>query len=310
MSPKSNADGKFIWVEGRLVPYEDAKIHVLSHSFHYGNAAFEGIRAYQTASGDTAIFRGPEHFQRFVDSIKALGYTSSYTPTDYLRASCECIKANGFQECYIRPIAFLDDSFRGLKLPESPRVINAIAVWKWGKYMGDEGQKNGIRVAVSTLRRPDISSALTWAKLTGNYITSVLARQEATQNKFDEAILLDPEGFVAEGSGENIFVVKDKKILTPHTGYILPGITRDSVIQLARDMGYEVVEQNITRNQLYIADEVFFTGTAVEVTPIREVDHHRIADGRPGPVTRALFEAFFKCVRGESEKYRGWLTQV
>lgn len=305
-----NADSKVIWVEGKLVPYADAHVHLLSHTLHYGTGAFEGIRAYETADGRSAIFRAEEHFQRFFDSIHALGMTCSYTKLDLIQACCDTIKANGFRECYLRPIAYLDDSIRGLKLPDSPKVQVAIATWPWGKYMGSDGQKNGVRVMVSTYRRSDVATSLPLAKLTGAYVTSVLARREATKNNLDEAILLDPNGFVAEGSGENVFLVKDKAIFTPPVQFILPGITRDCVFQLAKHLGYEVKERAITRNQLYLADELFFSGTAVEVTPIREVDHHSIGAGKPGPVTKALSDLFFKCVRGEAAEFRQWLKYV
>lgn len=305
-----NADSQFIWLSGKQVRYADAQIHVLAHSLHYGGAVFEGMRAYALTDGHTAIFRAHEHFERFFNSLKVLGYQCAYSPEDLTVAAKALISANGFKQCYIRPIAFIDDSVRGLKLPKDPKVSIAIATWDWGKYMGDEGHRNGVRVGVSTLRRPDIATALPWAKLSGNYLVSVLSRLEATRHGYDEAILLDSEGYVAEGSGENVFVVKNKVIWTPPTAHILPGITRDSVIQIASDLGYTVKEGNIIRNQLYLADEIFFTGTAVEITPIREVDHRTIAHGKPGPVTRAISDRFFQAVRGEITSYRSWLTEV
>lgn len=310
MAQSNNADSKVVWMDGKLVPYADANVHVLTHTLHYGSGAFEGMRAYKTSRNETAIFRCAEHYDRFIDSMRSLGYATPYNTEQFTQATLELIKANGFDECYVRPLAYIDDSFRGLKLPDNPTPRVAIAAWQWGKYMGDDGQRKGTRIMVSTFRRPDIASFMTWAKLSGNYLTSVLARSEATRHGFDEALLLDPQGFVAEGSGENIFIVKKGVILTPHTGYILPGITRDSVIQIARDAGYTVREENITRNQLYLADEVFFTGTAVEVTPIREIDHKKIGSGEPGPVTRQLFDLFFKAVRGDLAKYSNWLTLV
>lgn len=306
----ANADSQFIWMDGKLTPYADAVVSVLTHSLHYGTAIFEGIRAYETARGDTAIFRATEHFQRFFDSMKTLGYHCSYTASDLLRATSETIKANQFRECYVRPLAYLDDTLRGLKLSDQPKCKVTIATWKWGKYMGDDGHKNGVRVAVSSFRRPDVSSGMTWAKLSGNYLTSVLARRESTKLGLDECLLLDPNGFVAEGSGENIFIVKNGVLYTPPTGYILPGITRDCVMTIAKDMGLTVREENITRNQLYVADEAFFTGTAVEVTPIREVDHYKIGEGKPGPITKNIADTFFKTVRAESSKYSHWLTMV
>ncbi len=282
-APTKNADSKVIWMEGSLVPYAEAQVHVLSHSLHYGCAVFEGLRAYRTTDGRTALYRAQEHFERFFDSMKVLGYESRFTIAQCLSATQELIRANGFDECYVRPLAYINDTVRGLKLPPKPEVLIAIAVWAWGKYMGDDGAKKGVRVKTSTFRRPDISSSMTFAKLSGSYLTSVLARREATLDGYDEAILLDQEGYIAEGSGENLFMVKGKKIFTPPAGSILPGITRDSAIEIAKSLGYEVIETQLTRNQLYIADEVFFTGTAVEVTPIREIDHHKVADGTPGP---------------------------
>lgn len=310
MNQSKNADSQIIWMDGKLVPYAEANIHVLSHSLHYGGAAFEGIRAYKTHDGKTAIFRAKEHFDRFLDSIHSLNYFSNYTGADFISASCELIKTNGFKECYVRPLAYLDDSYRGLKLPTKVESRIAIATWNWGKYLGDEGLKNGIRIATSTFRRPDISTSMTWAKLSGNYLVSVQARREAVQNGFDEALLLDPNGFVAEGSGENFFLVKDGVIHTPTTGFILPGITRDSVMTIARDAGFTVKECNITRNQAYLADELFFTGTAAEVTPIRELDRHPIGSGKPGPITQKLSEIFFRVVSGQESRYQKWLTYV
>lgn len=310
MSGNPNADSKFVWMNGTLVPYEAAQIHVLSHSLHYGCGVFEGIRAYKTSNGGTAIFRAEEHYKRFEESIRVMGYSTPYNVESWMAATVDLIHKNGFQECYIRPLAYIDDSIRGLKLPIKPEVQCAIAVWTWGKYMGDEGQKKGIRCKVSTFRRADVSTSLSLAKLTGGYLTSVLARQEATLDGYDEAILLDPQGFVAEGSGENIFIVKNGKISTPPDGFILPGITRSSAIELARHLGIEVVEERIARNQLYLADEVFFTGTAVEITPIREIDHKTIGSGGPGKITLKLLEHFFKAARGDAPEFKKWLTPV
>ncbi|MBI1861117.1 MAG: branched-chain amino acid transaminase [Deltaproteobacteria bacterium] len=297
-------------MDGKTVPYASAQIHVLSHSLHYGSAAFEGMRAYRLTSGKTGIFRAKEHYERFFNSIRVLGYHTRWTTEQLVEATRALITVNGFQQCYVRPIAFIDDAVRGLRLPKEPKASVTIATWDWGKYMGDDGHKNGVRVGVSTLRRPDVATSLPWAKLSGNYLVSVLSRLEATQNGFDEAILLDPNGYVAEGSGENIFVVKNRIISTPPTAHILPGITRDSVIQIARDLGYTVREENIIRNQLYLADEVFFSGTAVEVTPIREIDHRPIGASKPGPVCKTISEAFFSAVHGDSPRYSAWVTSV
>jgi len=301
---------KQVWMNGNLMRYSDAKVSVMSHTLHYGTGAFEGIRAYQTGDGRTAIFRAEEHFRRLYDSCKALDLTLETSVSQWVDASREVIKANGYKECYLRPLAYVDDTFRGLKLPSHTKAHVALIAWPWGKYMGDEGATKGIRVAVSSYRRPDVSTGLPWAKLCGGYLTSVLARRQASLNGLDEAILLDQQGYVAEGSGENIFMVKNKVLITPPPGAILPGITRDSVMQLAHSQGLTVKEAAITRNEIYLADEVFFTGTAVEVTPIREIDGHTIGSGKPGEVTRTLTDLFFKTVRGENPAFSKWLTYV
>lgn len=299
-----------VWFNGEYKKYLEVSLPLLSHSLHYGGAVFEGIRAYKTGKGKTALFRAPEHIKRFCDSIKVLGYASEFSDRHFMEASAGCIKKNGLDEAYVRPVAFLDDCVRGLKLPDRPTVQSAILVWKWGKYLGDDGQTKGIRATISSFRRPDISTIFTHAKLSGNYLPSVLARQEATLRGFDEALLLDPEGFVAEGSGENLFIVQGKEIITPPPSYILPGITRSSVIEIAKYLGYSVKEQNITRNQLYFADEAFFTGTAVEVTPIRCVDNHTIGTGTPGPITQKLLTTFFSVVRDEVPEFKKWLLEI
>lgn len=307
---KDNADSKVIWMDGKLVPYQEARVHVLSHSLHYGGGVFEGIRAYQTHDGNTAIFRAKEHFERFVDSMRVLGYASRYSVEEYIQASIQTIRENGFKECYVRPLAYIDDAFRGLKLPDEPEPRVAIASWPWGKYLGNKGAQQGICCITSTYRRADVASSLPLAKIAGAYVTSVMARREATLQGCDEALLLDPNGFVAEGSGENIFVIKNGRIVTPPVGFILPGITRDSVIRLCRDLGYTLVEEHLTRNQVYLADEAFFTGTAVEVTPIKQLDNQRIGNGEPGPITRKLSELFFQIVRAETKQYSEWRTLV
>jgi branched-chain amino acid aminotransferase len=306
----SATDIKKVWMDGELVDYAKATVPILSHTLHYGTGAFEGIRAYQASDGSTNIFRGRDHLQRLVDSVKVIGLTFPHTVDDLLEACRKTVRANDLKECYLRPIAYLGDSHRGLKLPDGVAMKVAIIAWAWGKYMGDEGQQKGIRVMVCSYRRPDISTGLPWAKLNGAYIYSVLARRQATYSGVDESILLDQQGFVAEGSGENLFVVKNGVIYTPPHTNILPGFTRDSVIQMARSMGYTVKEEPIIRNQLYVADELFFTGTAIEINAIREVDHHKIGKGEPGPVTRKLGDAFFKVVRGDLPEFKKWLDPV
>jgi branched-chain amino acid aminotransferase len=297
-------------MDGELKPFQDANVHVLSHSLHYGSAAFEGVRAYKTADGRTAIFRAREHMERFAKSARIFGSELQYNADQLVEAMSATIRANGFDECYVRPLAYIGHASRGLKLPPNPRMHVAIAVWQWGKYLGAEVMAKGIKACVASFRRPDIASALPWAKLSGNYLNSIMARREATLAGCDEAILLDQQGFVAEGSGENIFVVENGVLLTPPTGSILLGITRDAVIQLARDAGLTVREHGITRNQLYDADEVFFTGTAAEVTPVTTIDGRRIGRGEPGRVTGTLASAFERAVRGELSSRRAWLTYV
>ncbi len=307
---QDNSEIRQVWINGKMLRYDEAKVSILSHSLHYGTAAFEGVRAYATVDGRTAIFRAQEHFERLETSCKALDLTMETSAAQWIEASKQVIRSNEFKECYLRPLAYVDDSFRGLKLPSRAKAQTALIAWPWGKYMGDEGATKGIRVAVSSYRRPDVATGLPWAKLSGGYLNSVLARRQASLNGLDEAILLDTQGYIAEGSGENIFMVKNKCLITPPHGAILPGITRDSVMQLARSQGLTVKEEHITRNQIYLADEVFFTGTAVEVTPIREIDGHSIGAGKPGEVTRLLTDLFFKTVRGDHPPFRHWLTYV
>lgn len=302
-------DSQYIWMDGKLVSYKDATVHVLSHSLHYGSAAFEGIRAYATASGKTAIFKAHEHIERFLRSVRALAGRTEYHQEQLINAMIETVRANQFDSCYIRPIAYIADDFRGLKLQEGARMHVAIATWKWGKYLGEASSK-GIRTCISSFRRPDVSSSLPWAKLSGNYLNSINARREAAQRGLDEAILLDMQGFVAEGSGENIFVVKNGSLLTPPADAILPGLTRACIFDLAKVMGLTLKEARITRNQLYDADELFFTGTAAEVTPIREVDGYTIGNGSAGSITRQLAELYEKCTRGQIPEFEHWLCYV
>lgn len=303
-----NADSQFIWMDGELKPFQDANVHVLSHSLHYGSAAFEGIRAYKLTAGGTAIFRAREHMERFVRSTAVFDAELSYSVDQMVEAIRATVKANGFDECYIRPLAYFGNETRGLKLPVAPKMHVAIATWRWGRYLGDP--EKGARVNIASFRRPDVASSLPWAKLSGNYLNSIMARREATRAGVDEAILLDQQGYVAEGSGENIFVLRNGELVTPPTGAILPGITRECVIDLVRTLGLRVREAPITRNQLYDGEEVFFTGTAAEITPIGEIDGRKIGDGRPGQMTRRVSQLFEKAVRGELPEFRTWLTQV
>ena len=298
-----------IWFDGELIRWEDAKVHVLAHGLHYGTGYFEGIRCYEMADGRSAVFRLPEHMQRLVDSGKILGFPLPYTAEEMCQATAEVIRANKLKACYIRPLAFLGLGELGIYVPHNP-VNVCIAVWPWGAYLGDEGLKNGIRAKVSSYTRHHVNVMMTKSKTTGNYVNSVLAKAEVKKGGYDEAVMLDNEGYVSEASGENIFIVRNGKIKTTPLTSILPGITRDSIITLARDKGYEVVEERFTRDELYIADEAFFTGVVAELTPIREGDDRQIVAGRPGPVTEDIQETFFAVIKGKNRKYQKWLTCV
>ena len=304
------ADSKFIWMDGELKPFQEASVHVLSHSLHYGTAAFEGIRAYRTRDGRTAVFRAREHMERFEKSMRAFGGTTTFTTDDLIGAMARTIRANEFDECYVRPIGYIGNSTRGLKLPAHPPMHVAIAAWRWGQYLGAEAMQKGIRAIIASFRRPDVASSLPWAKLSGNYLNSIMARREATLAGVDEAILLDQQGRVAEGTGENIFIVQKGEVLTPPTDAILPGITRESIMDLARHAGLTLREQPLTRNQLYDADEVLFSGTAAEVTPVTEINGRIIGNGKPGPISRQLAELYERATRGGHEEFASWLTYV
>jgi branched-chain amino acid aminotransferase len=298
-----------IWFDGGMVRWEDAKVHVLSHALHYGTAYFEGIRCYALENGRSAVFRLGDHIRRLADSGKILGFPLPYTVEQLQQATLDLIRANHLKECYIRPLAFVGLGDMGLYAPKNP-VSVCIAVWPWGAYLGDEGLKNGIRAKVSSYTRHHVNVMMTKSKTSGNYINSVLAKHEVKKAGYDEAIMLDPEGYVSEASGENIFIVRDRKIKTTPLTSILPGITRDSIITVARDKGYELTEERFTRDELYIADEAFFTGTAAELTPIREVDDRQIGAGRRGSVTEDIQNTFFDVIKGKNPKYQKWLACV
>ena len=300
---------KYIWLDGEFVGWDDATIHVLSHGLHYGTGAFEGIRAYETDRGP-AVFRLTEHIERLARSCKALGIPIEWNVDEIVKASKELFSANGLTSGYIRPLVYYGTGSMGLN-PAGASVHTMIATWEWGAYLGEEGVTKGIRVKVSSWRRIGHDSLMPNAKLTGGYVNSVQAKQEALRGGYDEAVMLNTDGFVAEGSGENLFLVRDGVIRTPSlSSGVLEGLTRDAVITLLRDDGYEVIETEITRTDLYYADEMFFTGTAAEVTPIREVDDRAVGDGRPGPVTRRAQEAFMDTVSGRNERHADWLDYV
>jgi len=298
---------KKIWLNGKLVDWKDAKIHVLTHALHYGSGVFEGIRCYKTVEGP-AVFRHREHMLRLQDSAKMYFMELPYSVDALMKATRELIKANGLDSCYIRPIVYRGYGEMGLNPLNAPIDV-AIAVWSWGTYLGEEGIKNGIRAKISSFERINPNVLPPNAKCTGQYTNSILAKLEALNSGYDEAIMLDNRGLVSEGPGENLFVIKDDIISTPPiSASILEGITRDSILNLACDMDYDVVEEDIPRGMLYTADELFFTGTAAEVTPIREVDGIEI--GRPGPITKALQKKFFDVVEGREPEYKDWLDPV
>ena len=303
----SDRDGQ-IWYDGKLVPWRTATTHVLTHSLHYGLAVFEGLRAYQTADS-TCIFRLREHTARLLDSAHIYLMKIPYSAEQLMAAQKEVVRANKLDECYIRPIAFYGSEKMGVS-PRGAAVHVAIAAWPWGAYLGTDGMEQGIRVKTSSYARHHVNVTMPRAKFSATYANSILASLEATQDGYDEALLLDVDGFVAEGPGENLFIVKDGVLYEPEAASALVGITRDAVIQLARDMGLEVRARRLTRDDIYIADEAFFTGTAAEVTPIRELDNRVIGSGKRGPLTAKLQQAFFELVQGKNKKYRDWLTPV
>lgn len=307
MSAVSN-DSK-IWMNGKLVAKENANVSVLTHTLHYGVGVFEGIRCYKTDNG-SAVFRLKEHMQRLLDSARIFMINPGYSIDELCQATIETIKANNLEECYIRPIVYLGDGGLGIKIDEKYPVETAIAAWNWGAYLGEEGMAKGIKVCTSSFNRFHVNSTATRSKTCGNYVASVLAKREAILGGYDEALFLDTEGYVAEGSGENVFIVKNGKIITTPMTSILRGITRDAVMQLASDLGYEVIEQRFTKDDFYLADEAFFTGTAAEVTPIRELDGRIIGSGSRGEITQKIQAAFFDVVKGKNQKYSHWLYPV
>lgn len=298
-----------IWMNGEFVKWEDAKVHVLTHGLHYGTGVFEGVRCYDTEIGP-AVFRHQEHVDRLFRSAGLYYMDVPYSKEEIRQATLELIARNGMRSCYIRPLVYRGYGTMGLFPLEAP-VDVAIAVWEWGSYLGEEGKRNGVRAKVSSWRRISPDSLIPQAKASGQYLNSVLAKIESHKADYEEAILLDDAGHVCEGSGENIFVVREGVIHTPPlTASILDGINRRSAIRIARDLGYELVERDIARGELYLADEVYVTGTAAELTPIREIDDHPIGTGTPGPVTRAVQAAFEDALYGRGDRYRDWLDPV
>lgn len=300
-------DGK-IWFNGELVEWRSATTHVLTHTLHYGMGVFEGVRAYETPDGP-AIFRLQDHTKRLFNSAKIVGMQLPFTEEQINRAHIDVVKANNLVSCYFRPMAYYGSCKLGVA-PKQDDVQVILAAWAWGAYLGEEGMRKGIRVRVSSFTRHHPNVTMIKAKANGNYMNSIMANTEATRDGYDEAILLDAQGYVAEGSGENIFTVRDGVLYTPALDVALDGITRRSVIAIASEMGLKVVEKRLTRDELYVADEVFFTGTAAEVTPIREIDGRQIGIGERGPITAEIQQRYFDIVQGKNPKYRDWLTYV
>ena len=306
--PLSDRDGK-IWLDGQLVDWRDAKIHVLTHTLHYGCGAFEGVRAYDTVGG-TAIFRLQEHTQRLFNSAKILRMNIPFTPEQVNEAQKEVVRANQLASCYLRPLVWIGSENLGVS-PKGNKIHLMVAAWAWGAYLGEEGLKRGIRVKTSSFTRHHVNITMTQAKTVSNYTNSILANMEATDDGYDEAVLLDSAGFVSEGAGENLFIIKDGTVYTPDlSAGALNGITRNTVLHICEDLGLKVVQKRITRDECYIADEMFFTGTAAEVTPIREYDRIQIGAGQRGPVTEKIQSAFFDIVNGRNAKYAHWLAKV
>jgi branched-chain amino acid aminotransferase len=302
-------ESKYIWMNGELVEFEKATVHFLTPALHYGVGVFEGIRCYATERGP-AVFRLKEHAERLVNSAKVLGFrTLPYTAAELAEAIRLTVSANGFDECYIRPLIYLTDGGWNLTV-DAGKASVGIAVWEWKNYLGQEALENGIRANIASFTRHHPNVTMTKAKVTGNYANSVLAKTESVRLGFEEAIMLDPQGYVAECTGENLFLVRGGKIYTPLTAPVLEGITRDALVTLARDLGYEVIEQPIARDQLYVADEVFVCGTAAECIALREIDFRVIGAGKMGPVTRAVQQAFHAAIRGKHPRSAEWLDYV
>ena len=306
--PLHDRDGK-IWMDGELVEWRDATIHVLSHTLHYGCGAFEGVRAYNTVNG-TAIFRLADHTERLFNSAKILRMKLPFTREQLNEAQLEVVRVNKLESCYLRPLVWIGSEKLGVS-PKGNRIHAMVAAWPWGAYLGEEGMQRGIRIKTSSYTRHHVNITRTQAKAVSNYSNSILANMEALDDGYDEALLLDASGFVSEGAGENIFLVKGDEIYTPDlSAGALNGITRNTVLHIAKDLGIEVVQKRITRDEVYIADEAFFTGTAAEVTPIRELDRVEIGIGSRGPITEKIQSAFFDIVNGRNPKYAHWLTKV
>ncbi|NOY91129.1 MAG: branched-chain amino acid transaminase [Deltaproteobacteria bacterium] len=299
-----------IWFDGELVPWDAAQVHVLTHTLHYGLGVFEGIRCYGLSEGGSAIFRLEEHIRRLFDSARICTLPMPFSEAQIVEGCLETVRANGLDECYLRPLAFVGSGAMGLGARDNPTRV-AIVAWKWGAYLGDEGLERGIRAKVSSYSRAGVNSLMAKGKIVGHYVNSILAKREVLAAGYDEAILLDPQGYVCEASGENIFVVRDGKVATAPLGSsILGGITRDTTLHLLRELGVPVEERTIARDELYIADEIFMVGTAAEVTPVREVDDRPVGAGTRGPISAQVQERYFALVRGNGVPEERWLARV
>lgn len=305
--PTGGVTGETIWLDGEFIPWAAANVHILTHTLHYGLGVFEGIRCYATDDGRSAVFRLPEHVRRLFDSAHINLLEIPFSKEVIEQAILESLRRNSLTSGYVRPIAFIGDGAMGLHPGDNPVRVGVIA-WEWGKYLGEEGMERGIRAKISTFARHYVNSKMTNGKTCGDYVNSILAKREALLDGYDEAVMLNPDGLVSEATGENIFVVRDGVIYTPPLHSVLDGITRDTILVLARDEGIEVVERELTRDDLYIADEIFLTGTAAEVTPVRELDHRTIGEGQRGPVAKLLQDVFFEVVAGKRPKYESWLS--
>jgi branched-chain amino acid aminotransferase len=302
-------ESKFIWKNGELVPFEQATVHFLTPAMHYGAAVFEGIRTYNTPKGP-AIFRLREHVERLFDSARILGFREfPWTVEEVIKAHKDTVRANGFNDCYVRPLIYLDGGGWNLNV-DSGKPSLMIAVWEWNNYLGDEALSKGIRANISSYTRHHVNVSMTKAKIAGNYVNSILAKTESQRLGFEEAIMLDPQGYIAECTGENLFVVRHGKIITPSTAPVLEGITRHSIHTIAQDLGYKILEQPVSRDQLYIADEVFVCGTAAECIGLSEIDFRKIGDGTSGKITREIQNVYHEAIRGKVEKYESWCEYV
>jgi branched-chain amino acid aminotransferase len=299
----------YVWMDGGLKPFEETKINLLTHTLHYGMGVFEGTRAYAQTSGGSAIFRLDDHLKRLLGSARAVNIALPHGYDEMHQGSLDLVAANGIPTCYLRHIAWIGDGVMGLHPGDNP-IRFAILAWPWGAYLGKEGLEHGVRCKISSYVRPFPNSTMTKAKVIGNYVNSILAKREAVGMGYDEAIMLDSNGYLAECSGENIFVVRGNIVRTPAMTSVLEGITRRSVMRIARDLGYQVEQTIMTRDELYFADEVFMTGTAAEVTPVREVDDRPIGIGTAGPITKQIQKTFFSAIRGELPEYSDWLSPV